>query len=264
VEKAALVYCLYSNQELIQKAKKLDIPPYLPQEFGGLGFTHPSRKGLRHTRPFFLKGISSLLQENRNLDYILSFRILGSVWTYNPEDPVAEETKRLFDSWVSSVFTMDRKATSMEHLTPLSTRASPIWGEVSWVDMVQISEVFGLPLETNNWDHYDAIKERLFEITNFKWFPFKEVMDHVESHFRSSVLSYAEITETFEEVPGLTRISREIHKFYKGQMNKIPPRNSENYRDKTMEEILDILHWRQNLVLVSSRVTYLENFSSRW
>lgn len=264
VEKAALIYCLYSNQELIQKAKELDIPPYLPQEFGGLGFTHPTKKGLRHTRPFFLKGISSLLQENRNLDYILSFRSLGSVWTYNPGDAVAAETKRLFDSWVSSVFSMDRKATCIEHLLPLSTRDIPIWGEVSWVDMVQISKVLDLPLEMNNWDHYDQIKVRLFEITKFKWFPFKEVMDHVESHFRSSVLSYAEITNSFEEVPKLSKISREIHKFYKGQMNKIPPRNSDEYRDKTMTEILDILHWRQNLVLVSSRVTYLENFRSRW
>jgi hypothetical protein len=261
VRKSARLYSLYSNYRISERAKALDLPLYVPVEFGGLGFSHPTDKGLRHTRPFYLKGISSLISENRNIDYILSFRTLGSYWFISREDEVEKETKILWESWVSSVFESNRKVRG-EHDLELSKDMS-LWGRPCWVDVIEIGSQFNLELEVGDWKTYDLIKSLLKEKTGINWFPIKEILDHVEAGFRNEVL-FRKRQDTEVSVPSLSLVSKRVHRFYQNRLNSYPPRDWRSLKDKNVSELLDILHWRQNLVLVSEGLPRLENFSSRW
>jgi hypothetical protein len=262
VRKVARIYSLYSNNGILERGKTLDIPVYLPAEFGGLGFSHPTGKNLAHTRTFFQRGVSSLISENRNIEYILAFRTLGSIWTDSPRNKVLQETKRLFESWTSSVFTSNRKVRG-EHDLERSKDFS-IWERPCWVDVIEISNYFGIELIPYDWNSYDKVKALLKEATGIKWFPIKETLDHVEASFRNEVLFRTDqIGGT--EVPTLSFVSKRIHLFYKKRLESHPPPPSwRDIKNKSINEILDILHWRQNLVLVSEGIPRLENFSSRW
>jgi hypothetical protein len=262
VRKVSRLYSLYSNHLILDRARNLDLPPYIPVEFGGLGFSHPTDRGFAHTRPFYLKGIWSLLSENRNIDYILNFRTLGSVWVYSPKDETVVETNRLMDHWIQSVFADHRKVRG-EH--DLELASDPFDGNRPvWVDVQEASQIFDIPLEVGDWKSYDKLKESLGLSTKVQWFPIKEVLDHVEAGFRNEVLFRTDQGNQVE-IPSLPSISKRIHSFYKKRMESYPPTSRwRTLKDRTVSETLDILHWRQNLVLVSGSLPRLENFSSRW
>jgi hypothetical protein len=262
VRHAATVLSLFANHALIKKAKKYDIPLWLPREFGGLGFPHPDGKPLSHVRPFFLKGLSSLLSDNRNLDYILNFRTLGSHWHTPVRSIASQETRRLTDSWVGSVFTMGRKITQLPDLQA-STDLS-LWERPVWLDVQQFYElVFNEPLEKNNWDQYDRLKNYLFESTGLKWVPIKQVLDHIEATFRNEHL-FMDATKKEPDVPSFGRVSKRVHQFYKSIIRKQPNPNWRSYRSKTTEDLLNVLHWRQNLVLVCANLPGLEKLKSKY
>jgi hypothetical protein len=264
VRRVARVLSLFANYSIIKRGKDLDLPTYLPREFGGMGYVHPDDRSFSHIRPFFLKGLSSLLSDNRNLNYILNFRTLGSFWFHPSNNAGADEAKRLYDSWVGSVFTMNRKVLYKHDL--VRSMDNKIWERPSWLDVTQFYfETFGTNLETGDWSNYDRLKDYLFETTGFKWYPIKEVLDHVETNFRMENLFYGGPTVPSEEVPSLPCVSKRVHRFYRNLLKDQPPSPDwRKLRSSTSKEVFDILHWRQNLVLVASHLPLLENFKSRW
>jgi len=264
VQKASRILSLYANARMVVRSKELDIPTYLPREFGGMGFIHPDTNNLSHTGSFFLKGLSSLLSDNRNINYILNFRTLGSIWTYSAKDPSAEETKRLYDSWVGSVFTSKRKITHEADLN--RSMDASIWERPSWIDVDQFYEyTFGVRIEKGDWESYDKLKDHLKEVTGLPWYPIKEVLDHVETHFRMDVLFSFDPVPAADQVPSLGSVSQKIHRFYRDLLAKQPPPPTwRELRGKSISDLIDTLHWRQNLVLVAGYLPLLEKFKSRW
>jgi len=263
--KACRILALYSSQSIVRKAKDLDLPNYLPQEFGGLGFTHPTGKSIKHVRPFFIKGLASLLSDNRNLRYLLNYRSLGSCWVYNSKDPRSEAVKELTDHWVGQALTKKRQITCYGDLM-LSLDAGS-WERPCWVDVVQFcEEVLGTPLTKGDWETYDEVKSLLGDLTGAKFFPIKEVLDHVEAHFRYDQLFVGPNPKgAVDDQPSLSLVSKRVHKFYKKLMiEQPPPKTWKSYSSKTIEELLDDLHWRQNLILVAGHLPLLEKFKSRW
>jgi len=263
VRKVARLYSLYSNNGILKRGKELDIPIYLPAEFGGLAFSHPTGANLAHTRPFFQRGVSSLISENRNIEYILAFRSLGSIWTDSPHNKVLQEKRRLLESWTSSVFTSNRKVRG-EHDLERSKDFS-IWERPCWVDVIEISKHFGIELIQNDWNSYDKVKSLLKEKTGINWFPIKEALDHVEAGFRNEALFRADQPGGTDLVPSLSFVSKKVHLFYKKRLEAYPPPPSwREIKNKSINELLEVLHWRQNLVLVAGGLPRLEKLVSRW
>jgi hypothetical protein len=265
VVKASRVLAMYSNHGIAGKAKNLDIPVYLPQEFGGLGFTHPDGKSLSHLRPFFMKGLASLLSDNRNLNYLLNFRSLGSSWFFNQDDQRSVDVKNLVDHWVTQVFDKKRQITCYGDL--MLSMDSSIWERPCWVDITQFcEEALGAPLKKCDWESYDAVKGILKDLSGIGFFPIKEVLDSVEGHFRADQLFVGpDPGGAADESPSLALVSKRVHKFYKKLLNKQPPPPKwKDYSSKNIEELLDDLHWRQNLILVAGHLPLLEKFRSKW
>jgi hypothetical protein len=264
VVKSCRILAVYSNHKIVGKASKLDLPKYLPQEFGGLGFTHPDGKSLSHTRPFFVKGLASLLSDNRNLNYLLNYRSLGSCWSYNQKDPRSSAIKELTDHWIGSVFTSGRQITSYGDLL-LSANGDGV--RPCWIDVVQFSEeVLGTSLKKGDWETYDEVKAVLKDLSGISFFPIKETLDHVESHWRQDQQFVGpDPGGSTDEAPSLSLVSKRVHKFYRDLLiRQPPPPKWKDYSSKTVEELLNELHWRQNLVLVAGHLPLLEKFKSRW
>jgi hypothetical protein len=259
--KACTLLALASNHRLVGDARKYDLPLYLPRVYGGLGFPHPSGKGLKHVRPFFMKGLASLLSDNRNISYILNFRTLSGIWEHNPSNPAAVEAQRLYDSWVGSVFRPHRKAVMPEEFNQTYRDR-----DLCWADCFDLFErINGRNLEMQDWDGYDSVKDWIFERTGVKWFPIKEVLDSVEAHFRNDVLFDHQPLAGEIRQASLNNVSRRVHCFYEDLLvNQPPPPGWKHYSDYDISELQNIIHWRQNSVLVAGHLPLLENFKSRW
>jgi hypothetical protein len=262
VRVASRLFSVYCNYEIIAKAKVLDLPPYIPKEFGGLGFSHPDSRGLFHTRPFFLKGINVLIRMDKNIRYILEFRTLSSLWTISEVNLHEAEARRLYTSWQDSVFEKRYQATTIASLRAV-TDVLNIDDRAKWVDVAQINYMlFGQSIQEGDWEAYDLIKWACEQLSGVKWFPIKESLDHVEQSFRQEVL-FSE-PPSAPSVPTLRLVSKRVHRFYENLLNQNRPRDWKSLKVKTAAELLDTLHWRQNLVLVKGSLPRLENFKSKW
>jgi len=261
LKKASTLFVLNSNWDLIVRAKKLGLPIYFPKEFGGMGFTHPSLNSLSHVPTLFLRGASIILRDDRSIDFVKSLRTLGSFWTLPVNKSMAEvQAYDLTSSWIESVFTPNRKATTMLDLT--TTCFPDQFAPSSHVDVEQIAEILGIPCSLGDWDAYDSVKVALREITGSPWFPITEAIDHVEHMFSRDLMF---LNKQKPEVPQLSEVSRRIIKFYQ-KINRDDP-YSYDYRKLRKEDagvLMSRYRWNRNRFLVYGGIEALRTLNSRY